>query len=391
MTMKSKALATVLMLALMTGCANQSEKRLAWEVKPVVDIRHGMERATALLQVGRYQQHQGDLRAAEKSYVDVLAADPRNADALDALGKLYAQRGDLERSAKAFRRLADLVPKRAYLYNNIGYAFYLQGRHPEAIDALRMAVTLDPEYERAWVNLETVARAADRVDLAAMAARRQLPAPESQPSQHAERGPMLAELAVSAERADLRLTMTPTLKVLTEPATMAALAAAEDSSPPVVVQIAAVQGPEVVPWTPQTTSHSSQGYLETRVAQSDDTAAAPTSGRVEVSNGNGIGGFATLVGRELRKEGVRVSRITNHDSFRVERSYIECRPEWNAAAQVLRDRLGPHVALREIEGQRRGTDIRVVLGRDSYVHLAKQPASKPLDKQQPLLLTLLAP
>jgi hypothetical protein len=242
---------------------------------------------------------------------------------------------------------------------------------------------------------------------------------ESQPSSNTGPGTQIADGPFSVESNDFRLAMTPTLKVLTEPTTTVTLISGDDTRQPVVSSVAATKESDAIAWTPQMISFSVHGNGVTTTAgvaerlpdlpvltginlaisvpaksvtvpdEPDEPTATMISGRVEVSNGNGIGGFATLIGRHLKNEGVRVSRITNHSSYRVERSYIECRPDWNDAAQALRARLGPHVLLRQVDAQRPGTDMRVVLGRDSFVQIAKQPKPKSQEKQQPLLLTLL--
>ncbi|KAB2970782.1 LytR C-terminal domain-containing protein [Zoogloea sp.] len=319
--MKPATLALALCLA-SSGCATRSEPAaLAWELKPIATVRHGMDQARASYQLGRLLQKEGRLQAAEEAYGQAVAADPDHADALNALAALYAERGELERAADMLRQLAALAPQKAYLHNNMGYAFHLLGRDDEAIEALRRAVALDPGYERAWVNLRTVALARGRPDLAAMAVRHELNVPAR---------PAAVETAPSSEP-PVVLTMSATFVTPALPAAV----------PGRGIQLSEA-GPRIIP------------------------AANPMQGtRVEISNGNGSRGMATLYGQRLRRDGVGVSRITNHSSFRFRRSLIQYSPGFAAAAESLRVHLGTELTPVEMKIRRPGTDVRVILGRDS--------------------------
>jgi len=372
--MKPSALVLALATALGSGCTSMEKAGTALNFQPVQAVRHGAPDAQAYYQLGRYYHGQNRSALAEDAYLKAINADDRHLNAHNGLATLYAERGELERAAAMFTRLTRLAPDNAYLFNNIGYVLYLDGRYQEAVDALRNAVTLDPAYERGWTNLQTVAAKAGMTELADLAARHQLPAlpaHESQPSQDAGSETSLAVAAPASAAAEpdaLRLTMTPTLKLLTEPTNPAA----------VVVVEAPTQAPvEVQPAT-----------VTMAAVREPETAVPPVLGRIEVSNGNGITRFATRLGKQLRSEGVRVSRITNNNSYQVQRSYIEYRPEWSDAAYALRDRLGMQVAVQEAKADRRGTDVRLVLGRDSVPHLASllTPPESP-DTAKPLLLT----
>jgi Tfp pilus assembly protein PilF len=338
--MKPKILATMMVLAL-TGCVTGPKNKPAWEAKPLMDIRHGMANGAAYYQLGRFKEEQGDLAAAEAFYEKSLATDPKSVDALNALGKMYAKRGETERAAATYRRVAELSPQRAYLYNNIGYTLHLQGRHSEAIDALRQAVTLDPGYERAWVNLQAAARKAGMPELAALAARRSLvpavdeaPRPAVAAAETLPSGPAAVPVPAGTERQ-------PVIRLVEVPARTAAgdgslsLAGVSAGNPGA--------GPKPEP------------------AAGQQAARAP---RIEVSNGNGISRYASRVVEQLRSQGVAVSRVTNFTPFTVRRTYIEYRPGFAGAAGSLKDRVGNGVALVEAKGDRQGTDLRLVLGAD---------------------------
>ena len=62
-----------------------------------------------------------------------VAADPADADAVNALGVLLARRGYLGRAAAHFERVIELRPDFAGGYGNLGNVLYEQGRYPEAV------------------------------------------------------------------------------------------------------------------------------------------------------------------------------------------------------------------------------------------------------------------
>lgn len=391
--MKQNVLVTLVALAL-AGCAAAPGKQ-AWDVKPVMDVRHGMANSNAYYQLGRYQQSQGLVAEAEALYQRAVAADPKNADALNALGALYAERGDLERSAAIYRRVADLTPEQAYLYNNIGYTYHLQGRYGEAISAFRQALTLAPTYERAWINLRRSGLAAGRPEVVAQAEQRTLMAPGT-PEQGV--AAVVAQIPDAASpslqnASDLAVRTLPAeqeqpARALVEPQPAHAAKLAEEASRPVgksggpiLLSEAPVRhiGPIVLPEikaqvgelasapTPATTPV--KPFPKTPIVKASlrpDTAeaAALPPARLEVSNGNGVTGFAAGVRMHLKMLGVGVSRLTNFVHFRVFQTVIEYRPGFVAQAEALRAKIGRPSVLREAKSERAGTDIRVIVGAD---------------------------
>ncbi|MGE5472167.1 MAG: tetratricopeptide repeat protein [Bacteroidota bacterium] len=383
--MKPKLLVTLLSLAL-GACAVSPENKLAWETRPVMDIRHGMANAMAYYQLGRHHQEQGQLAAAEAAYDQALVADPKSVDALNALGAIYAGRGELERAAAAYRTVARLAPQRAYLYNNIGYALYLQGRHAEAVDALRQAVAMDPDYARAWVNLQNVARKAGMFELAALAARR---SPDLLLPKLAVANPAAVDDVPVSRKIDEQLSAIPA-----EPAVPRVLA---DASPQAVVAEPEQRNPSIIAKRPlpiRLSDASPLGAASARAVTLTETPVPAASrhalaspvvramkvlmhpslpvfrqapampARVEVSNGNGVTGYAALVRTQLRSEGFGVTRMTNFRSFNIPYSIIEYRSGFADAARALKDSLGRNALLRETEVERAGTDVRLIIGRD---------------------------
>jgi hypothetical protein len=414
--------------------------------------------------LGRYYQGQGKRIAATEAFEKALATDPRHAESLSALGALYAEQGNAIKSAEMFRRLAEISPVPAYLYNNIGYALYLQGRYSEAIEALRTAVTIDPGYTRAWVNLEQVARADGNEELLASVARRTLPeyalatAIAAPPTANVNTTSPTNGVAIAATRtivateptkplgqtwpsnagALLANANTPTSIRLTEvqpePYVAAALPSATHATatptalkdvgvPPQTRQIPIYQRPKIsahnsdardlalqaiaTTVSPLVSSQFSSSVDNRDNASRGKAAAfasivgasgvqyhdardrlltsmthpvrllpvganAPTKStqsqngtRFEILNGNGVKGFASRLGTQLRREGVRVVSIADHSSFTVRRTAIEYQRGHAEAAKALGKRLRISVAIQETTLARAGSDVRLVLGHDA--------------------------
>lgn len=390
--MKLKTIATLLALTVSAGCATQGDSRLAWDIKPVLDVRHGMLYGMAYYQLGRFHQRQGRTSAAEEAFDKALEADPNNTDALNALGTLYAERGQLAMSVEMFRKVADLTPSAAYLHNNIGYALYLQGRYTEAIQSLRKAVSLDPDYERAWVNLAKAARDAGMVALADEAGRHSLhPAKSESPTQLATSTATSNTATGKIEQAEPRLTLTLALgSTGTSPAgtpPVTTLATESIHAVPARTEAVAFEGrseatiklTEVTfdrASTVGTVSTADEARMSPVLAHVPTTQAAKPvlsglalddrleSARLEVANGNGVSRFATRFSGRLKAAGIGVDRITNYHSFARGNSVIEYGVGFAEAAQALQERLGMAVEMQQMNVPRPGTDVRLILGRD---------------------------
>lgn len=370
--MRLKTLCALLALGVTAGCATQTEPP-TWDVRPVLDVRHGMTQARAYYQLGRYYQGQRRVAEAQKAYEQAVAADAGHAEALNALAALYAEQGDLARALETFRRIEALAPDQAYLHNNLGYTLLLQGRPADAIAEFRRALSLDPSYERAWINLERAAQAGGDTALAEQAKERRLvfaswarrvpadadPAPSltASPGLSSPAGDRSEPVAIARAVPD-----TAHLEVRPLPPQAAIRTA------PRAVQ--SVEAPAMVPVTLRSYGGPGGATLEPvrtltlELAASPTPAPAPTDFRLEVSNGNGVRHFATRFSAMLRKAGQPVARITNHRSFDARATVIEYRSGYAAAADALNAHFRLGASLQELGADRLGTDVRVILGKD---------------------------
>lgn len=142
---------------------------------------------SASLESAAQHHRAGRLREAEATYREVLARDPRNADALHLLGVLAHQSGQyadaIELISRAialndtappyhhnlaeafrtegdpgaalphYRRAIELRPAYTDAYNNLGRALEMLGRPVDARAMYRQAVAIDPQHAKAHFNL----------------------------------------------------------------------------------------------------------------------------------------------------------------------------------------------------------------------------------------------
>ena len=119
---------------------------------------------------------------ALEQFVKAAGLDPRFADAHVNRGVALAEQRRWEEAVAAYRAaLALPTIGSAYVaYNNLGRALYNLKRLPEAEEALRFAINLEPSQEPAYYHMGLVLAAQGRPEEAKMAYRQaRLIAPES--------------------------------------------------------------------------------------------------------------------------------------------------------------------------------------------------------------------
>ena len=90
----------------------------------------------------------GRLDIFERDMRDILSREPNNADALNTLGYVLADRTDRYKEAYEFiRRAFDLKPNTHYIVDSMGWILHRMGRHREALDQLRRAMSIFPDPE----------------------------------------------------------------------------------------------------------------------------------------------------------------------------------------------------------------------------------------------------
>lgn len=97
-------------------------------------------------------QH-GYLDQAAKSFEQVVATRPDDAEAFYNLGTLDLRRNRLDDAQRYLRRTLDLKPNYPEAWNNLGMIAAQQGRMEEAVQSFRQSLSLRPAYGTALLNL----------------------------------------------------------------------------------------------------------------------------------------------------------------------------------------------------------------------------------------------
>jgi len=118
------------------------------------------------------EHHQaGHLQEAECIYRQVLARQPRHAEALGLLGAIAYQTGRNDIAVDLIQQAIALKPGLAEAHNNLGSALKDTGRLDEAIAAYRQAIALKSDFAEAHSNLGNALANAGRLDEAIVAYR----------------------------------------------------------------------------------------------------------------------------------------------------------------------------------------------------------------------------
>ena len=140
------------------------------------------------------QHHQaGRLAEAEALYRQILAVDPRHADALHLLGVLTHQAGQSDLAVEMIREAIALVQTNPAFHSNLGAVFFEQGRFDEAVAAHRAALKLQPDNSEALVNLGNALNAQDHVEDSIAAYRRALQLKPEDANAHSNLGNALCK------------------------------------------------------------------------------------------------------------------------------------------------------------------------------------------------------
>ena len=96
--------------------------------------------------------HAGNLDEAKRLTQQLLNFDSNNAEAYHLMGVIAHRTGDLADSLGFIQRSSAIEPENAVYLNTQGLILRLLGRHGEAIQQLKLAIQLKPNYSDAYNN-----------------------------------------------------------------------------------------------------------------------------------------------------------------------------------------------------------------------------------------------
>jgi tetratricopeptide (TPR) repeat protein len=98
-----------------------------------------------LIRTAKKNVQQGNYKAAEKQYQQILNGDPNNVDALSSLGVIYYRTGKLESADAFLRRAVATGFENDFLLTTLGVIHYRQSKFDDAIAELRRAIEINPK------------------------------------------------------------------------------------------------------------------------------------------------------------------------------------------------------------------------------------------------------
>ena len=125
---------------------DEGAKSPAAEPAPLFDREHQLERALSLHEAG-------DLQGASEIYEQMLARNPRDADALHLTGLVAHQSGQHTRAIGLISRAIEERPAAPRFHFNLGNALAALGQSRAAAAEFRRATELDPSHAAGWFNL----------------------------------------------------------------------------------------------------------------------------------------------------------------------------------------------------------------------------------------------
>jgi tetratricopeptide (TPR) repeat protein len=105
-----------------------------------------------LYRLADVEARSGRTAAARRHLEDLLALSPGNLWGLNQLANLELLEGDPRRAEQLYRDILRRQPQRSH-YTNLGLAQSLLGRHAEAVEAYRRALTFDPDNSNVLLNM----------------------------------------------------------------------------------------------------------------------------------------------------------------------------------------------------------------------------------------------
>jgi Tfp pilus assembly protein PilF len=367
--------ASIAMTTVLAACMAPFPK-MEFTVKPHEEARNSPGTRLDPYELGRYYQSTGKRGLAMEAYVQAIKLKQRDLDARSALAELYSSEGRFSEAELLLREVIAQSPASAYLHNNLGYVFFLQGNDVAAIRELRTALTLDPRHEWARNNLKLAETMLDR----RMA---------SNIETHARRAETTVKAfevwgEVQARDAKMEPALTTALGTVAEAARPQTPAAAPKAAEVArILNRPVARKPEMKMALEIGQPRSRAGVELANLERNRDAHALSRADTVienyllEVSNGNGVTGFAKRVSQILVRQGIPVHGLTNQVPYRQVITEIHYRDGFERQAEQLKNGLLGYAIVGPASAPLGWSDLRVVLGKDITTHITEIDAARP--------------
>lgn len=111
------------------------------------------EKMGVQLALARSLEKQGKDDEAIRVYRDAIQKHGDRDEAIHRLAVLCDKQGRSQEAADYFAKALKMAPDNATLYCDVGYSHYLRGQWNEAFVHLNRALAIQPEYQRAHINM----------------------------------------------------------------------------------------------------------------------------------------------------------------------------------------------------------------------------------------------
>jgi len=328
----------------LNGCAFPFQSKVASvndiEVRPVERINHAGYQPKIMYLLGRYYQGKIQYGKAIEAYHKAIALNPSYVEVHNGLAVIYAIQGNFDLSFQHFSKALKIEPRSSYLHNNLGYAYLIQGNEYEAAEAFKMALQIDPKNEQARTNLVT---ASNRIGVSVEE---------------------LMAIALSESTVDNSASVTAVQ-----------FNSNEDTKASELVQVASnvyefnkLESTIATPVEEQL--NIDPVMIAMSVEKQDSKVQRFTEMRIEVSNGNGVGGMARQVSHFLEHYGAEGVRLTNHQTFYYPETEIYFRSGNAQHANQLNQVLPKPVRMIESDDLRSDIQVKILLGSDFSKEMA---------------------
>ena len=129
------------------GSKAKAQSKNKHQINPAID---------SLLHEGKKLQNQGLNEHALDMYKNILALDPRHAEANFLVGTLMNFGGDHNTAIKFIRKAIEENPNDSTYYNSLGLAYNSASRKMEASASFKKAINVDSTYVAAYLNFAQI-------------------------------------------------------------------------------------------------------------------------------------------------------------------------------------------------------------------------------------------
>lgn len=112
----------------------------------------------------RIMERRKDFAGAEGMYREILKEEPESRDCYHRLGVIAAQQTKYDEAHLLYQQALQYSTPTPDLWSDIGYCFYLQNKLPEAEQAMRQSLAIDPQHRASLNNLAMVVGEQGRID-----------------------------------------------------------------------------------------------------------------------------------------------------------------------------------------------------------------------------------